>query len=51
MGAIGERDLEEAYVVDDWRRDGCDEEEDGGGEEEEGAGVVNDTGASHLDET
>lgn len=48
-GPIGELDLEDANVVDNRRRDGCDEEEDGGGEEEEGANVVNDTGASHLD--
>lgn len=48
-GGVGQSDIENGDVVDDWGGDGGDEEEDGGSEQEERADMVEDSGLSHFD--
>lgn len=48
-GVVGEGDLQEAEVVNDWGGDGGDEEEDGCCKEQEGAHVVEHAGSRHFE--
>jgi hypothetical protein len=46
---VGEHDLHDRDVMDDWRRDGGDQQQDGSCEQEEGADMVEDSCLAHFD--
>jgi len=49
IALVGEHNLQDRDIIDDWRRDGGDQKQDGGCEEEESANMVEDSCFSHCD--